>query len=304
MRLHHHRPRRRADGCNLAAAQLRAGDREPQHHFPHPDAGVRRGPDRADPGRDDPRQPGRESSTREAAAADQRPGRTATATTAPSRASAGRRRTSRCCCSPARPTTSRWESPTSCSSRSATQTPRLPVRHGSQRHAELRGAATALDRHHGDPELRQLPALPRAADAVQLDTRADRRRSAAGKSLFSSVGCALCHTPTLKTGNSTVARAAQQGREPVLRPSAARHGRRAWPTASARAQPGRREFRTAPLWGLGQRIFFLHDGRTYDLRVAIREHASDGSEANGSSGRFNDLRESQKQDLLNFLRSL
>jgi CxxC motif-containing protein (DUF1111 family) len=25
------------------------------------------------------------------------------------------------------------------------------------------------------------------------------------------------------------------------------------------------EFRTAPLWGIGQRLFFLHDGRTNDL---------------------------------------
>jgi CxxC motif-containing protein (DUF1111 family) len=67
---------------------------------------------------------------------------------------------------------------------------------------------------------------------------------------------------------------------------------------------GPRDFRTAPLWGLGQRIFFLHDGRTADLKVAIREHASDGSEANGVIRRYYDLRESQKQDLLNFLRSL
>ena len=29
------------------------------------------------------------------------------------------------------------------------------------------------------------------------------------------------------------------------------------------------EFRTAPLWGLGQRLFFLHDGRTSDLMEAI-----------------------------------
>jgi len=70
------------------------------------------------------------------------------------------------------------------------------------------------------------------------------------------------------------------------------------------------EFRTSPLWGLGQRIFFLHDGRTSDLVEAIRAHRSAGnsrfqaSEANGVIARFNDLRESQKQDILNFLRSL
>jgi CxxC motif-containing protein (DUF1111 family) len=64
------------------------------------------------------------------------------------------------------------------------------------------------------------------------------------------------------------------------------------------------EFRTAPLWGLGQRIFFLHDGRTTDLLEAIRQHASSGSEANKSVEMFNDLTEDQKRDLLNFLRSL
>ena len=65
-----------------------------------------------------------------------------------------------------------------------------------------------------------------------------------------------------------------------------------------------REFRTAPLWGLGQRIFFLHDGRTSDLFSAIRAHASTGSEANGVVSDFLKLSEPSKQDLLNFLRSL
>jgi CxxC motif-containing protein (DUF1111 family) len=64
------------------------------------------------------------------------------------------------------------------------------------------------------------------------------------------------------------------------------------------------EFRTAPLWGLGQRIFFLHDGRSDDLKDAIRQHSSTGSEANAVISRFNNLSEFQKQDLFNFLRSL
>ena len=68
------------------------------------------------------------------------------------------------------------------------------------------------------------------------------------------------------------------------------------------------EFRTAPLWGVGQRIFFLHDGRATPanggLLTTIREHASSGSEANGVISLFEALPERQKQDLLNFLRSL
>jgi CxxC motif-containing protein (DUF1111 family) len=64
------------------------------------------------------------------------------------------------------------------------------------------------------------------------------------------------------------------------------------------------QFRTAPLWGLGQRLFFLHDGRTADLLQAIRAHGGNGSEANGVINRFNTLNPSQVQDMLNFLRAL
>jgi CxxC motif-containing protein (DUF1111 family) len=64
------------------------------------------------------------------------------------------------------------------------------------------------------------------------------------------------------------------------------------------------EFRSAPLWGLGQRVFFLHDGRTKDLIDAIRQHASSGSEANGVINNYNQLSPQRQQDLLNFLRSL
>jgi CxxC motif-containing protein (DUF1111 family) len=64
------------------------------------------------------------------------------------------------------------------------------------------------------------------------------------------------------------------------------------------------QFRTAPLWGLGQRLFFLHDGRTSDLLQAIQAHASNDSEANGVVRRFNNLRPSEVQDMLNFLRAL
>jgi CxxC motif-containing protein (DUF1111 family) len=64
------------------------------------------------------------------------------------------------------------------------------------------------------------------------------------------------------------------------------------------------QFRTAPLWGLGQRIFFLHDGRTNDLLQAILAHDSPQSEAGRSVSAFNSLTAVEKQDLLNFLRSL
>jgi len=72
----------------------------------------------------------------------------------------------------------------------------------------------------------------------------------------------------------------------------------------SQGEAGPQEFRTAPLWGLGQRIFLLHDGRTTDLLAAIRAHQSTSSEANQVITRFGALGETLKQDMLNFLRSL
>jgi len=64
------------------------------------------------------------------------------------------------------------------------------------------------------------------------------------------------------------------------------------------------QFRTAPLWGVGQRIFFLHDGRTTDLLQAIEAHAGPGSEANNVIANFNNLPAGQQQAILDFLRGL
>ena len=130
-----------------------------------------------------------------------------------------------------------------------------------------------------------------------------------GRRVFATIGCALCHTPTLRTGNATVAALANQ--DVNLFSDLGLHGM--GPGLADNVQQGRGagdEFRSAPLWGLGQRIFFLHDGRTTDLVEAIRAHASLGnwkygpSEANRVIYNYVTLRESDKQDLLNFLRSL
>jgi CxxC motif-containing protein (DUF1111 family) len=124
-----------------------------------------------------------------------------------------------------------------------------------------------------------------------------------GRQKFSEIGCTLCHTPSFTTGNSTVA--ALRNKPVNLFSDLLVHDMGVGlADGVSQGEAGPREFRTAPLWGLGQRIFFLHDGRTADLVRAIKEHSSSGSEANGVVSNFNDLSESRKQDLLNFLRSL
>ena len=124
-----------------------------------------------------------------------------------------------------------------------------------------------------------------------------------GSQLFSSVGCALCHTPTLTTGDSSVA--ALRNKNVNLYSDLLVHNMGIGLTDNViqgAAGPG--EFRTAPLWGLGQRVFFLHDGRTSDLQAAILAHRSLGSEASAVINNFRALGEGSKQDVLNFLRSL
>jgi len=124
-----------------------------------------------------------------------------------------------------------------------------------------------------------------------------------GRQVFEALGCAYCHTPTVKTGNSTVA--ALRYQDVNLFSDLALH--KMGPDLADGIVQGEAqgdEFRTAPLWGLGQRIFFLHDGRTTDLVEAILAHRSGSSEAKEVIKNFNARPESAKQDLLNFLRSL
>src|SRR6266581_4664377 len=148
-----------------------------------------------------------------------------------------------------------------------------------------------------------------AAPTPSPDTPGGATSIANGNNLFSAIGCALCHTPTLNTGNTTVAALRNQ---PVnLFSDLLVHDMGVGlADGVSQGQAGPREFRSAPLWGLGQRIFFLHDGRTSDLLQAIQAHQSgspstgDASEANAVIKKFNSLKETQKQDILNFLRSL
>jgi len=131
-----------------------------------------------------------------------------------------------------------------------------------------------------------------------------------GRSLFTSTGCALCHTPTLTTGTLATVEALRNQKVNLFSDMLLHHMGPGLADDILQGQARGDEFRTSPLWGLGQRIFFLHDGRTDNLLQAIQAHKSAGnttfgpSEANAVIDSFNRLNEPRKQDLLNFLRSL
>ncbi len=150
--------------------------------------------------------------------------------------------------------------------------------------AEL-DALTAYVRHLGVPERRG---------------RADAR----GERLFGTTGCSGCHVPALLTHRSGETAFADQ---------------LIWPYSDlllhdmgpALADPGgradAREWRTAPLWGLGvieaaiPERGFLHDGRARSIEEAILWH---GGEAAPARKRFARLPPAERRALLEFVRSL
>jgi CxxC motif-containing protein (DUF1111 family) len=149
-----------------------------------------------------------------------------------------------------------------------------------------------------------------------------------GAAAFNSVGCSMCHTPSLTTSNTTVVALANKTVN-LYSDLALHHMGPVLADNIIQGAAGPDEFRTAPLWGIGQRVYFLHDGRTNDLLQAIQLHASGGggrpnnvatidaatnrggmganfqpSEANRVIAGFNNLSPASQQDVLNFLRSL
>jgi CxxC motif-containing protein (DUF1111 family) len=127
----------------------------------------------------------------------------------------------------------------------------------------------------------------------------------AGGSLFVSTGCATCHNPTVGTTQaSNFTTSLSQSPVNAFSDIEIHHMGTGLADNVSQGGAGGDQFRTAPLWGLGQRIFLLHDGRTTNLITAIQDHASHGSEATIVEEQFFDLNSTQQQEILDFLRSL
>lgn len=156
-----------------------------------------------------------------------------------------------------------------------------------------------------------------------------------GRTLFNQVGCNLCHSPTLTTGPSIFTDLNNATFQPFS-DFALHHMGSVLADGVSQGDAGPDEFRTAPLWGVGQRLFFMHDGRTNNLvKVILSLHTSPanvcttvtstaetftlngqvitipavtnqfcGSESNLVVQKFQGLTCQGQQDIINFLRSL
>ncbi len=118
-----------------------------------------------------------------------------------------------------------------------------------------------------------------------------------GEVLFTDIGCASCHTPV----QHTRADAPTHLRNLTIRPY----------TDMQTWDLGEGEFRTAPLWGIGQNIhllernghdmLYMHDGASTSVADAIGRH---GGDAQSATSAYNNLTASQQQAVQAFVKTL
>jgi CxxC motif-containing protein (DUF1111 family) len=167
---------------------------------------------------------------------------------------------------------------------------------------------------------------PPAQDINGIPGNPSAATIANGKATFETLGCNMCHTESLTTGSSSYDTGTNQttaflsNQTANLYSDLLIHHMGGLADGITQGLAGGDQFRTAPLWGLGQRIFFLHDGRATPanggLVEAIYDHdlpppsgvatseAHDvitnfSNYANGTVTQLEDL-----DDMLDFLRSL
>jgi len=160
------------------------------------------------------------------------------------------------------------------------------------------GVDPAPDPEIDDESVRLADAFVRfLAPPAPMKLSSEGRR---GREIFSDVGCAACHVPSLRTGpNSVTALAYKEVRAytdlllhdmgPELADICL------GPTAT------RSEFRTEPLMGLRLAEHFLHDGSAETIEEAILAHGGEGA---ASRRAFEALSAEDRQALLAFLRAL
>lgn len=128
-----------------------------------------------------------------------------------------------------------------------------------------------------------------------------------GEQIFTAIGCARCHVPSMQTGPHAIPPLSNQTVN--LYSDLLLHD---MGPALADGRPDHdatgTEWRTRPLWGLrlaaeflGGNPVYLHDARTSDLSEAIRLH---GGEAQASRDAFVGLSAAEQNALIAFLNSL
>jgi hypothetical protein len=135
--------------------------------------------------------------------------------------------------------------------------------------------------------------------ASKLTTLVSNPITPDGQFLFSSVGCAQCHTPMLKTGYSPIG--ALNSKDVWLYSDLLLHKMGSLADGIVQADATGSEFRTPPLWGAAFSAPYLHDGRAPTIDAAIRAHDGEGRLV---KERYQRLTPAQQKLLTDFVLSL
>jgi len=171
-------------------------------------------------------------------------------------------------------------------------------------HYELTQPQKVIDDVNNFADFMRFLAAPAPVSSYGTVTNA---QIVAGEAAFNKAGCNVCHMKFMDTGKH--ANAALANKRANLFSDLLVHD---IGTGDGIAQGGAtgEQFRTAPLWGVGQRLFLMHDGEQTNLIDAINRHG--GPEGTRVRQNFNgagpdsgsNLGAPERQNLLNFLRSL
>jgi CxxC motif-containing protein (DUF1111 family) len=145
---------------------------------------------------------------------------------------------------------------------------------------------------------------PPTEDPGNPVTNPNYSRVLSGETIFIDIGCNSCHRTSFLTEPSSITPDMSSTGARLFSDLEIHHMGSGLADNIQQGNAGGDQFRTAPLWGLGQRLFFLHDGRATTLMDAITAHQSTGSDANPVILNYNALSNSSKQDLIYYLRSL
>src|SRR3954468_2275947 len=127
----------------------------------------------------------------------------------------------------------------------------------------------------------------------------ESEKTRAGERVFASIGCAICHTSSLRTGPNPVKALDRVEYAPYS--DFLLHEMGSLGDGIEQAAASGTQMRTAPLWGLRVATSLLHDGRATPLEEAILAREGQGRRARD---RFGGLPDRERQALLAFLESL
>lgn len=179
-----------------------------------------------------------------------------------------------------------------------------------------------------------LSALSIFLTTLETPVEKNPKKNRKGKKLFMDIGCAGCHTPTLSTHSTRLQYSVidtsdtpssnsfynvdlsaspmrfnknqRGGIDVPLFSDLKRHdmGSKLSESLSFASPEQNRQYITPRLWGIADTAPYMHDGRAFTLVEAINMHNAPDSEAQSSAQNFDELNDTQKNQLLSFLLSL